>query len=100
MTNAVPERLDLDGDTLHITWTDGRRLRYSVRGLRGLCPCAGCHEERIRRGTDDAPLPVGDDVRLAGMEPVGNYAYRLRFSDGHQTGIYRLEFLREIGQPE
>jgi DUF971 family protein len=32
------------------------------------------------------------------MKPVGNYAYSIEFSDGHNTGIYTLESLREMGQ--
>ena len=33
-----------------------------------------------------------------GMYPVGNYAYQIDFSDGHKTGIYSLELLRELGE--
>jgi DUF971 family protein len=36
-------------------------------------------------------------LRLLGMKPVGNYAYSIAFSDGHDTGIFTLEFLRELG---
>jgi DUF971 family protein len=32
------------------------------------------------------------------MSPVGNYAYAIAFSDGHDTGIYTIEYLRELGQ--
>ncbi|HVX62064.1 MAG TPA: gamma-butyrobetaine hydroxylase-like domain-containing protein [Pirellulales bacterium] len=35
---------------------------------------------------------------MLGMKPVGNYAYAIEFSDGHDTGIYTCEFLRELGQ--
>ena len=37
-------------------------------------------------------------LELQGMTPVGNYAYALAFSDGHDTGIYTLELLRELGE--
>jgi len=48
-------------------------------------------------------LPVPRDgelqpVRVQGMKPVGNYAYSIEFSDGHDTGIYTFELLRELGQ--
>jgi DUF971 family protein len=36
-------------------------------------------------------------LKVEGMRPVGNYAYAIAFSDGHDTGIYTLEFLRELG---
>ena len=37
-------------------------------------------------------------LRIAAMKPVGNYAYSIEFSDGHDTGIYTLTTLRELGQ--
>jgi DUF971 family protein len=37
-------------------------------------------------------------TKILGMEPVGNYAYSIKFNDGHDTGIYTLELLRELGE--
>ncbi len=37
-------------------------------------------------------------LRVSGMRPVGNYAYGINFSDGHNTGIYSISYLREIGE--
>ena len=37
-------------------------------------------------------------LRIAGMTPVGNYAYSIAFSDGHDTGIFTLELLQELGR--
>jgi DUF971 family protein len=39
-------------------------------------------------------------VRATAMVPLGNYAYHIDFSDGHKTGIYSLELLREIGESQ
>jgi DUF971 family protein len=36
-------------------------------------------------------------LELLGMQPVGNYAYTIAFSDGHDTGIFTFELLRELG---
>jgi len=36
-------------------------------------------------------------LRIDGMKPIGNYSYKIAFSDGHNTGIYSLEFLRTLG---
>jgi DUF971 family protein len=36
-------------------------------------------------------------LAIAGMKPVGQYAYSVEFSDGHSSGIYTLEYLRELG---
>jgi DUF971 family protein len=38
-------------------------------------------------------------LSIVGMKPVGNYAYTIAFSDGHDTGIYSFELLRELGEP-
>ena len=38
-------------------------------------------------------------MQIRGMSPVGNYAYAIEFNDGHDTGIYPLEQLRELGSP-
>jgi len=37
-------------------------------------------------------------LRIVGMQPLGNYAYNVAFSDGHDTGIYTFELLRELGE--
>jgi DUF971 family protein len=37
-------------------------------------------------------------LRVLGMRPVGNYAYGINFSDGHNTGIYAITYLRELGE--
>jgi DUF971 family protein len=85
---------------IEITWSDGRVTRYSPRLLRDACPCATCRE---RRATPPAPplLPVlaPEETRplaVTGMRPVGQYAYGISFSDGHDSGIYTLEYLREL----
>jgi len=42
--------------------------------------------------TPQETLPLG----VVGMTPVGQYAYSIEFSDGHSSGIYTLEYLREL----
>jgi ATP-binding protein involved in chromosome partitioning len=46
------------------------------------------------------PSSIPDDLTQAGLHLVGNYAVGLRFSDGHETGIYTYSFLRAAGQPD
>ena len=102
-----PTRLELvASNRLLIEWNDGANLVYPVRLLRERCPCATCREKR--RQQDDSPPPLlpvispdeAQPLTISAMEPVGNYAYSIHFSDGHNTGIFSLEFLREIGQPD
>ena len=88
---------------LLIRWSDGERRSYTVRGLREGCPCATCREKRSQP-TDPLALPVLKQVQtqpltIAAMEPMGNYAYSIRFSDGHDTGIFAFDLLRQLGEP-
>jgi len=87
---------------LVITWSDGEEREYSVTALRDGCPCATCREKRSHPQPASL-LPVlsaaeAQPLAIRGMQPVGNYAYAIAFSDGHDTGIYTLEYLRQIGQ--
>ncbi|MFO0872185.1 MAG: DUF971 domain-containing protein [Pirellulales bacterium] len=103
-TTAYPVKLERAGEQhLVITWSDGGRRRYSIRELRDACPCATCREKRSAPPPSPLALPVLTDAQLlpltlSGMQPVGNYAYGIAFSDGHDTGIFTLELLRELGE--
>ncbi|NLX95905.1 MAG: DUF971 domain-containing protein [Rhodopirellula sp.] len=89
-----------DDQTLVIQWSDGCRRLYQVADLRRQCPCATCNSERSR-ASDEIALPEGQrQVTIQEMTPVGNYAYQIGFSDGHATGIYPLELLRNLGEEE
>jgi DUF971 family protein len=87
-------------DRLAIDWSDGQRRVYTVGQLRERCPCATCREKR----SEPPPLlPVlkpaeAWPLAISGMQPVGNYAYSIEFSDGHDTGIYTFDLLRELGE--
>ena len=109
---ATPKKLDLKKDAqLAIEWQDGRRCVYTIEYLRTMCPCAHCRT--VRDGSD--PHAVVKDTRkplltiLPGdfskkivatdAQLVGKYALKIVFSDGHDTGIYSFEYLREICPP-
>jgi len=103
--STQPVKLELaDPNRLRITWSDGQVRDYALRELRDKCPCATCRELRNAPPPSPLTLPVITNaqiqpLRIAAMKPVGNYAYSIDFSDGHDTGIYTLESLREMGQP-
>lgn len=102
---AQPTKLELVGpDRLRITWSDGAARDYTVRELRDKCPCATCREKRNAPAPPPTLLPIITEaearpLRITAMRPVGNYAYSIDFSDGHDTGIYTVETLREWGGP-
>ena len=94
--------LKADREALLARWNDGVSHRIPWRTLRDNCPCATCRTNRAE--TKPAPMfnilkpeEVGP-VRATAMVPIGNYAYQIDFSDGHSTGIFALELLREIGE--
>ena len=102
MTQPIPQAIKRIADgSIEIAWSDGERGMYTPRLLRDACPCATCREQRaqpaappvllqVLRPEEVAPLAV------AGMKPVGQYAYSIEFSDGHNSGIYTLEYLRAL----
>jgi DUF971 family protein len=102
--SSTPTKLELTPDNrLRITWSDSQIREYSFRELRDKCPCATCREKRNAPPASPFQLPIlsaaeAQPLRIAGMKPVGNYAYSIDFSDGHDTGIYTLESLREMGE--
>src|SRR3954451_7874016 len=104
MTAPQPTKLELSGENrLRITWSDGHVREYSVRELRDKCPCATCREKRNAPPPDPFQLPIisaaeAQPLRIAAMKPVGNYAYSIDFSDGHDTGIFTLESLSKMGE--
>jgi len=97
-----PKTLKGDRDALMVEWSDGFSQRIPWRLLRDRCPCATCRQKRAQ------PAPVfnilkpeeAGPVQATAMTPIGNYAYQIDFSDGHKTGIYSLEFLRELGDEQ
>ena len=89
-------------DRIQIDWSDGQSRSYTVRELRENCPCATCRERRRAEPPLPAELPVltpaeTQPLRITKMEPQGHYAYAIHFSDGHNTGLFTLESLREMG---
>ncbi len=98
-----PRHLDLkkdDGLTVH--WADGGTSHYPIVYLRRMSPSA--EARMLREQLASNPLTVLPASAAGGPEPlravdaelVGNYAIRIRFSDGHDTGIYSWSYLREI----
>lgn len=76
-----------------VTWSDGHKSVFSFHLLRTCCPCATCNDLRTKYG----PLIINkDSLRVKGLDPVGRYALQILWNDGHQTGIYAWEFLRDL----
>jgi DUF971 family protein len=80
---------------LELTWPDDRVDRLPYRYLRGECPCATCRNEWTGERILD-PATIRADLKLEGMEPIGNYALRLVWNDGHSSGLFSWENFRRL----
>jgi len=97
------------GAGVDVTWADGHTSHYGFDYLRDACPCASCNEERRKKAEVEQKMGA---VAGGGLPPtlpmfkpkpkaraahaVGHYALQIDFTDGHSTGIYSFEYLREI----
>src|SRR5947209_5444869 len=95
-----PLALRREGDGLLIEWDDGVRTFISWSDLRKQCPCATCLE--LKEKPPDPFRVLSPQEIAAGapqptrMVPRGLYAYQIVWNDGHDTGIYALDYLRQI----
>jgi DUF971 family protein len=108
MPSADPKSVKVNlttGTGMDIEWKDGHHSIYSFPYLRDACPCALCDEERSKmdRKPGDAPklapgaLPMFKPAaKPSEVEPVGKYAIKFKWNDGHELGIYSWQFLRDV----
>ncbi len=79
---------------LEVTFDDGRKFELPFEYLRVFSPSA----EVKGHGGGEGVLQVGkENVGITAVEPVGNYALRLMFDDGHDTGLYSWSLLHDLG---
>ncbi len=102
MLEPIEIRAPKGARSLEIEWSDGAVLSYPHLELRAFCPCAHCqgHQGPVRwslTGESEASLHKGPGLELIDISEVGNYALRLGFADGHNTGLYSFIFLRALG---
>jgi DUF971 family protein len=83
-------------DILQISWNDGTISEQNVLNLRSSCPCAVCVNEWTgEKMLDESKLPK--DVHPIRLQSVGRYAVAIHWSDGHKTGIYSYDYLKQVG---
>ena len=104
-----PKEISEFSDTaLLIIWDDGHESIYLYEDLRQSCPCAQCNDirqsiESGRKGKTPfkRSIPLGTSIQNLlikpdKIDPVGLYALRFKWNDGHETGIYSFDFLRKL----
>jgi DUF971 family protein len=87
-------RLSKDRRTLGIAFDDGTAFDLSAEYLRVTSPSA---EVRGHGPSERKTVSGKRNVEIIGVDPVGNYAVKLRFDDMHDTGIYGWDYLYELG---
>ena len=84
---------DLPG--LRVAWSDGHVSVFPGRALRQACACANCVNEWTGAAMLD-PSRLPERVAAEEVELMGLYGIRIRWSDGHDTGIYTFDRLRAL----
>jgi len=83
------------GRVLEVAYDDGKVIRLTAERLRVESPSA----EVRGHGPGQKKFLVGkENVAIVGVDPVGNYAIKIAFDDGHDTGIYSWDYLRQLAE--
>ena len=94
-----PTDIQQIGGELAIKWDDGGESFVKLEKLRRYCPCAGCQGERdimghLYKGPEKPLSP--EAFRLVRVTMVGGYAVQPVWADGHATGLYSFDYLRQL----
>lgn len=96
----APQDIQIIGTEIAIRWNDGKESYITFASLRAASPSAETRGEQDIFGNKyggEAPKNyVG--VEVTGWDQIGNYAIRFKFSDGHGSGLYHYDLLRELGE--
>ena len=88
-------RVSADKRNLMISFDDGYSHSISACLLRCESPSA---EVQGHHPSEKKIITGKDNVKIVGLEPQGNYAVKIIFDDGHDTGIYRWQYLRNLSK--
>jgi len=92
-------QIELIGSEVAVKWSDGSESYFPMDRLRSASPSAETAGERDLLGKAILPDRRGEDfggVAVTGWAPVGAYGIQFHFSDGHRTGIYTFDYLKEL----
>ena len=100
----IPRRIQVDraGGWLELEWSDGDVKRALLSEVRQACPCALCddlrNDDKKSQGLHMITEKETPSAELSEVTPVGNYAIQIRWSDGHDTGIYTYSLLKQLAR--
>ena len=87
------------GSELAVKWSDGGESFIPLEKLRRACPCAGCQGEtdimgNVYKNPGQKLSPLA--FQLKQITSVGGYAIQPSWADGHATGIYSFDYLKQV----
>lgn len=102
MIQPTGVKADKSSRTVNISWSDGTTCTLPFAGLRAVCPCVECRGGHGNMGRppdlDQLHTAQNDTLMLENVAAVGSYAIQFLWSDGHSTGIYTWDYLRQACQ--
>ena len=83
----------IDDIILYVQWDDKTESTLSLHKMRVMCPCATCVTSRLNQSDSYIPILLSNQLAVQGIEIMGNYAFKIKWKDGHNTGIYEYSLL-------
>jgi len=80
---------------LYILWNDNLQTTIELTKLRKICPCALCEKDRENKDKKIIPIMNTDEITVSDIQLVGNYALNIKWKDGHNSGYYNYNFIRD-----
>lgn len=88
-------RAHQEDGVLELIWNQDETSRIPFATIRRACPCASCVDENTGRQILD-PASVPEDIQIESVDLAGNYALKIGWSDGHNTGLFTWNHLRSL----
>jgi DUF971 family protein len=102
-TKYTPASVDVNNSeqVLTVKWSDGQTSDFSLFGLRKNCPCVACRGGHEKMGRFEPELFKVQPTRvykILDAETVGNHALKITWDDGHNSGMFRWDLLRQMDE--
>jgi len=96
----IPKKIRIkEKKYLSVLWEDDSETKISLKYLRDECPCATCKGETVLLKTFRPPskkIITPEMYQVKNIEVVGGYAIQITWNDGHNTGIYTWDYLKQL----
>ncbi|MBT3300420.1 MAG: DUF971 domain-containing protein [Candidatus Marinimicrobia bacterium] len=98
-SNSKLSQYEIVNDFFLLNWDDGTESMIEIKQMRDQCPCANCAGEKDALGN----LYIGPEQKkseasylIKKIDPVGHYALRPYWGDGHNTGLFSFDLLKKL----